>query len=59
MKPIIEHLNNILQEISKINNELLDMKPDEFVALSDIEQATYQARKIFERRVEAGNSKEI
>ncbi len=49
MKTIKQHLANILNEVHLMSlNGYVD-QPDEFNAMSEIEIAVYEARKVFER----------
>jgi len=49
MSSIKKHLRNIEVEVFKLNQNGHVTEPDEFVAMTDVEAAVNQARKVFER----------
>ncbi len=49
MKTIKEHFAAILNEVHLIGLDGYVDRPDEFAAISEIELAVYEARKVFER----------
>ena len=49
MSSIKEHLENMEFEIHRMNQDGQVTEPDEFVAMTDIEMAVNEARKVFER----------